>query len=113
MIHRLHILDAFVFKPAAHFIRRDHRGAGPLRYIHNIRDVITMSVRNQNEISINLFNVDFFRERIGCDEWIEQKGFAADFDPETGVTVVSEFQWRAKREKSEAPQSLAEETAKG
>ncbi len=92
VIHRLHVFHAFFrLEPVAHLERRDHRRAGALRDLDHIRHVIAVPVRNENEISRHLADIDFFRERIRRNEGIEEQRFAGDFDGETGVAVIGEF----------------------
>lgn len=91
MVHALDILEALAFEPAADFVGRDDRRTGPLRDIYDIGYVIAVPVRNENEVSRNFFDIDFFREWVWGDEWIEEERFSAGLDRKTGVPVVSKL----------------------
>ena len=96
MIHRLDILHAFGFEPGSDFVGSDNRRAGPRGDVDYIRDVIAVTVRDQNEIRRDLFDVDFFRQRIRRNERVEEKRFAAGGDRETGMAVISKFHDRKR-----------------
>ena len=91
VIHRLDVLDPLPFKPGPDFIRSDYRRTGTLSDVDNVGHMIAMTMRHEDEIGRDFGNIDFFRERIGCDEGIEEQHFAAGFHCEAGMAVVSEF----------------------
>ena len=91
MVHRLDICNSLLFEPGADFERRDNHGPGPFRDFDNIGDMVTVAVRNENEIGLDLLEVDFFGERVRADEWIEEKAATAGGDRETGVAVIGKF----------------------
>ena len=91
MVHRLDIRKSLFLEPGADFERRDDHGSGPFRDFDNIGDMVTVSVRNKNEIGLDFLEVDFFGEWVRGDEWIEEKPAAAGGDRETGVAVIGKF----------------------
>ena len=91
MVHRLDICNSLLLEPGADFEGRDDHGSGPFRDFDNIGDMVTVSVRNQNEIGLDFLDVDFFGERVWADEWIEEQATTAGGDRETGVAVIGKF----------------------
>jgi hypothetical protein len=53
--------------------------------------VITVTVRDENEIGRYFLDVDLPGERIRPDERIEEKCFTGNFDGKTGMSVIGKF----------------------
>ncbi len=72
MVHCLHVLDSLALEPLADLEGRDNSGAGALRDVGHISDVITVTMRDEDEIGRDFPGVDLLRERVGSDEGIEE-----------------------------------------
>ena len=91
------ILYAFSLEPGADFVRSNHGRAGAFGDLHNIRDMIAMTVRNEDAIGADLVDIDFFREWVWRNERIEKERLAACLDGETSVAVVGKLHERQIR----------------
>jgi hypothetical protein len=70
--------DTLILKPEGDFEITDHTGLGAFGNLNRIADVITVTVRDQNEVCFYIF-------RCGCgggvigEEWIDENFFVINF----------------------------------
>ena len=85
------VLYAVVFgEPGRDFIVRDNRRAGPIRDLRRVRDVIEMSMRDENEISRGLVRLQRRCWRV-VEKWIDEQRVLAGFQLPARVPEPGEF----------------------
>ena len=87
----MHARRALFVEPGGDFEAGNHERVGASGNFHRIADMVAVPVRNEDEIRRHFFHINVFGERIARNERVEQQGFAANYDRETGVTVVSDL----------------------
>ena len=53
--------------------RRNHRRAGALGERDQVRDMIAMAVRDEDEVSVNFVDINLRCERVGSNKRIEEE----------------------------------------
>src|SRR5699024_348645 len=82
-------LKPFFHKPIDDFKRRNDHGIRSFQNPFGIQKMILMPVCDQNVISRDLINIDFFCQRISRNEGIYKNGFIMKVEGKTGVSEIS------------------------
>src|ERR1041385_8452134 len=91
MIHGLDVPDSLFLEPFADLKRGDDCGPSASRDGGDVRDVIAVAMGNENEISVDFFQIDSPSERILGNKRVEEQSLPCGGDSETSVSVIGKL----------------------
>lgn len=94
MVERMCLFDSLLAEPDGDLVVGNNGCACVSGNFDGIGDVVEVTMRNEDVVSLDALNLDVTGEGVRRNEWVKEERFASDLHGKAGVTVVGKLHCR-------------------